>query len=210
MLSCQPKSDCFDSRVIVKQIETNVKFDKRKDFVFIDNNDTIYLACNYPDSLVRSQDYKVKLSMLQTEPNEKWIGKPCEIQEIEMLKKQRFKTFELDEKYFFLGGGGKTKKDESITHGIDITKRSATEIEYEFIELIDWRDRRELKGTAIIQPSVDDQIEIRNEVSESAFRFVDSLNRIEIYLTKSHYLGLTKSRIFEKDKTQLSGVMHLK
>ena len=94
--------------------------------------------------------------------------------------------------------------------GIDITRNSETEIAYEFIEIIEWKDRREIKGKATLQLSINDKIETRNKEIESAHRFVDTRNNIEIFITKSYELNRARSRIFEKNKSKFSGLMYNK
>ena len=74
-------------------------------------------------------------------------------------------------------------------------------------ELIDWKDRRELIGNAILQSTVNDKIETRNEKIESAFRFIDAQNNIEILITKDFKINQTKARLIEKDKSRKSGLM---
>jgi len=148
--------------------------------------------------------------LLQTEPNEKWVGQPCEIVKLEIPKEQHFESLEIDQKTLFAGGGGKTKKGETITNGIYVTKISNNEIKYEFTEIIDWKDRRELNGKAILQSTYNDKLETRNKEFESAFRFVDSENNIEILITKDFKINQTRSRIIEKNKSKTSGLMYNK
>jgi len=210
MVSCQSKSDCFGGRIIIDETEAIVKYEKWKESLFKEKEGQKYVACNFPDTLTKNQNYIAVLKLLKTEPAEKWIGQPCEISKLEIQNNQKFESLEIKQKSLFTVGGGKTGKDETITVGIYITKISELEIEYEFTELNDWKQRRELKGKAILQGTNNDKIETRNEEFESAFRFSDLQNNIEIFVTKDFKINQTKSRLIEKDKSKISGLMYNK
>ena len=210
MISCQSKSDCFGGRIIVDEIETVVKYEKWQKALFKEKEGVKYIACSYPDTLIRSQNYIVGLKLLKTDPSEKWVGQPCEITKLEIQNNQKFESLEIEQKTLFTGGGEKTDKEEIITVGIYITKVSELEIEYEFTELIDWKQRRELKGKAILQETNNDKIETRNGEFESAFKFVDSKKNIEVFVTKDFKINQAKSKLIEKNVSKISGLMHNK
>jgi len=210
MISCQSKSDCYGRRIIIDEIETIVKYEKWKESLFKEKGGKKYVACNFPDSLTINQNYTVVLKLLQTAPNEKWVGQPCEIVKLEVLKEQLFESLEIDQKTLFTGGGGKTEKGETVTNGIYVTKISNTQIEYEFTELIDWKRTRELNGEAILQSTKNDKIETRNKEFESAFRFADSINNIEILITKDFNINKARSKLIERDKSKTSNLMYNK
>jgi hypothetical protein len=207
ILGCQPKSDCFGGRIIIDEVETIVKYEKWKDALFKEKKGIKYIACNFPDTLVKNQNYNVVLKLLKTEPTEQLIGLPCEIKALEVQKNQKFRSLEVNQRTLFVGGGGQTDKGETITVGIYITKISETEIEYEFTELLNWKNKREIKGKALLQSSLDDTIQTKNQEFESAYRFIDSKNNISIFVTKEFQINHTKSRIFEKGKSKYSGLM---
>ena len=208
--SCNYKTNCYGERLIVDEVEEILRFEKRIDSILVKKNQEKFVACNYPDSMIIGQLYKVQLKLLKTAPNEKWVGQPCEITKLEIQTNQKFESLEIDQKTLFTGGGGKTEKEETITVGIYITKISELEIEYEFTELIDWKQKRELKGKAILQGTNNDKIETRNEEFESAFKFVDSNNDIEVFVTKDFKINQTKSRLIEKSISKISGLMYNK
>lgn len=208
--SCNNKSDCYGVRLIVNEVEETLRLEKIVDSFLVKKNQEKFVACNYPDSMIIGQLYKVKLKLLKTEPNEKWVGQPCEIKKIEVQPNQKFESLEINEKTLFTGGGIKTDKIETITFGIYITKISELEITYEFSELIDWKQRRELKGKAILQGTNNDKIESQNGEFESAFKFVDSDNDIEVFITKDFDINESKSRLIEKRITKISGLMYNK
>ncbi|MCP3932800.1 MAG: hypothetical protein GY705_27320 [Bacteroidetes bacterium] len=208
--SCSYKSDCYGGRLIVDEVEEILRFEKRIDSILIQKNQEKFVACNYPDSMIIGQLYKVKLKILKTEPHEKWVGQPCEITKIEIQPNQKIESLEINKKTLFTGGGGKTDREETITVGIYITKISELEIEYEFTELIDWKQKRELKGKATIQGTNNDKIETQNGEFESAFRFVDLENNIEIFVTKDFKINQTKARLIEKNTSKISGLMYNK
>lgn len=208
--SCQIKSDCFGGRIVIDEIEINGKYKEWKTSLFEEENGTKYIACNFPDTLIKKQNYIVKLKLLKSEPNEKWVEKICEISKIEVQKNQTFDAFEINQETLFIGGGGKTEKGETIVHGLHLEKISDVEIKYQFTELFDWTNRRERNGNAIFQKTLNDKIECENKELESAFRFVDSNNNIEILVTKAFRLNATSSRLIEKDKSKMSGLMYNK
>ncbi|MFK7772633.1 MAG: hypothetical protein AB8F94_10855 [Saprospiraceae bacterium] len=210
LISCQPKSDCFDGRVIVEEINAVVKYENWKEPIFIERDGKKYVACSYPDTLINNQNYNVILELLKTEPIEKWIGQPCEIKELVVQNNQKIESIEINQKTLFTGGGGKTEKEETITIGIYITRISDLEIEYEFTELLDWKKNRELKGKAMLQNTTNDKIETRNKEIESAFRFIDLENEIEILITKDFKINETRSRLIEKGESKVSGLMYNK
>ena len=208
--SCNYNSDCYGRRLIVDEVEEILRFEKRLDSIFVNKKQEKFIACNYPDSMIIGQIYKAKLKLLKIEPDEKWVGQPCEITKIEIENNQNFESLEIDQKTLFIGGGGRTDKEETITVGIYITKISELEIEYEFTELIDWKQRRELKGKAIFQGTNYDKIETQNGEFESAFKFVDLDNNIDVFVTKDFKINQTKSRLLEKNVSKISGLMYNK
>ncbi len=210
LISCTPKSECFDGRIILDEVEAIVKYENWKESLFIEKEGKKYYACNFPDSLIKKQNYKASFKLLQTQPNEKWVGQPCEIVKLEILKEQDFESLEIDQKTLFTGGAGVTENGKTITNGIYVTKISDNKIKYAFSEIIDWKDRRELSGTAIFQSSNNDKLETQNKEIESAFKFVDSENNIEILITKDFKINQARSRLIEKDKSKVSGLMYNK
>ena len=207
LVSCQSKSDCYGGRLIFDTVEKVVKYEKRQESYFKEKEGKKYIACNFPDTLIKNQNYRAIIKLLQTKPNEKWVGQPCEIEKLEILDEQQFETPGIGQKTLFTGGNEKTEKGESLTIGIYITKKTDKTIEYEFTELIDWKYRRVLKGQAILQSTKNDKLETRNKEIESAFRFVDSEKSIEILITKDFKINQTKARLIEKDKSTISGLM---
>lgn len=209
LISCQSKSDCFEGRIIIDEVEVIVKYEKWNEPLFKEKEGEKYFACNFPDSLTKNQNYKAVLKLLQAEPTEKWVGQPCEIVKLEILKEQYFESLEIEQKSLFTGGG-KTENGETITNGIYVTKISKTKIKYEFSELIDWKHRRELSGEAILQSTKNDRLETRNREFESAFRFVDSEKNIDILITKDFKINQARSRLIEKNKSKTSELMYNK
>jgi hypothetical protein len=208
--SCNKKSDCYGGKLIVDEVDEILRLEKRVDSFLVNKNQEKFIACNYPNLMIIGQLYKVKLKLIKSEPNEKWIGQPCQIAKIEILPDQFFESLGIDKKTLFTGGARKTDKEESITIGIYITKISELEIKYEFTELINWKQRRELKGKAILQMTNIDKIETRNGEFESAFKFVDSLNNIEVLVSKDFKINQTKSRLVEKKLFKISELMYNK
>ena len=210
IVSCQSRSDCFGGRIIVSESKTSVKYEKWIEPLFKDSNGKKYVACNFPDTLTKNQNYVARLKLLKTEPNEKWVGHPCVIADLNIEKNQNFESLKQGQKSLYTGGEGKTDKDETITNGIYITKVSQSEIKYEFTQLINWKQSRELNGSAIFQSSNDEIITTRNGEIESAFRFIDLENDIEIFITKEFEINQTKSRIRENKTGKESGLMYNK
>ncbi len=207
IVSCQSKSDCFGGRMVLEEIEAVVQFEKHQDSLFKEFGGKKYFACNFPDTLVKSQNYIVSLKILNSEPTEKWMGQPCEISKSEIQSDQKFQALEIGQRAQFTGGGGKTAKEEAIVVGINIVRKSDLEIEYDFTELVDWKPSRSLKGKAILQKTNNDKIETRNGEFESAFRFLDLENNIEVYVTKDFKLNQTKSKLLDKRTSKISGLM---
>lgn len=210
LISCQSKSDCFGGRVIVDEVKTAVKYVEWQEPQFVEFTGKNYVACNFPDTLTKNQNYSVTLKLLKVDPSEKFVGQPCEIINLEIKNNQEIESLNLNHKELFTGGGGKTDNDETITVGIYITKIAESEIKYEFTELIDWKLKRELKGNATLQKTNDDKIKTRNGEMESAFRFVDSENNIEIFITKESQINQAKSKLLEKNISKISGLMYNK
>ena len=64
IISCQSKSDCFGGRIIVTELKTTVKYEKSIEPFFKDSDGKKYVACNFPDSLIKNQNYVVKLKSI--------------------------------------------------------------------------------------------------------------------------------------------------
>ncbi|KXX66722.1 hypothetical protein AVL50_30690 [Flammeovirga sp. SJP92] len=194
----------------MKEIEVIVKYGKLNTLVFTQENGKKYVACNFPDSLIVNQNYKVILKLLNKEQNEKWVGQPCEIVTLEILNEQHFESLKKGHRTLFVGGRGKTDKDKSITNGIYVTKVSDAKIKYTFTELINWKKQREILGEAILQKTKNDRIEVQNKEYESAFRFFDTKNNVEIFITKEFKIHQAKAKFVEIDKSNISGLMYNK
>lgn len=68
--SCQSKSDCFGGRIIIGEIKTVVKYEKWRESMLIEKKGEKYVACNYPDTLTKNQNYIAVLKLLETELHE--------------------------------------------------------------------------------------------------------------------------------------------
>ena len=207
IVSCQLKSDCYGGRIIIDEIITVANYEKWQESQFVEKDGKIYVSCNFPDTLTKNQSYTVNLKLLKTEHSEKWVGTPSEIVKIEIQAKQKFESLEMDQKSLFTGGSEKNDEGEKITIGLNIEKTSELELKYEFTELIDWKRKRELKGTATKQESNDDKIETLRGEYESAFRFVDSENNVVLLVTKDFKINECKSRLIENNGSKISGLM---
>ena len=207
---CQSKSDCFGGRLVIDKLDAIVKYEELKSPLFKDLNGKSYFVCNFPDTLIRNQNYKVSLKILKPSPTEKNDTMPCEIASLEIANEQKFEALGIGHSITFVGGQGRTSNDEVIVVGIDIEKITELEFEYEYTELINWKQKRQLKGKANLQKSNNDKIQIHHEDYESAFRFVDSSNGIDILVSKDFNLSEAKSRLIENKVSKISGLMHSK
>ena len=99
---------------------------------------------------------------------------------------------------------GKTK-----VNGIYIKKIADTKIEYSYTQLINWKKEFDRNGIAELT-GVTDSIVIINNLKEPAYKFIDPINGIVIYVTKNDKINITRAKVFNKRGQQISVLMYNK
>lgn len=116
-----------------------------------------------------------------------------------------FDLIKLDEQHLYTGGS-KSKSGDVVTNGIYIKRISDNEIEYDFSQLVNWKEEFNKKGIASLVNDLDSLI-TENKMKEFSFKFIDSDNDRVIYITKSEYLNQTKAKVLEEKTNTFSNLM---
>lgn len=82
-----------------------------------------------------------------------------------------FDLIKLDEQHLYTGGS-KSKVGDIITNGIYIKRISDNEIEYDFSQLVNWKEEFNKKGIASLVNDLDSLI-TENKMKEFSFKFKD-------------------------------------
>jgi len=230
---CRTKSDCFNGRLVLDEVEVIVKYEELKESMLVERTGRKYFACNLSDTLTIGQNYRANLRLLKPESNEKWAGLPCEVLTLKIHKEQNFELLEISDVGYFTGSG-KLVSNDTLRLAMVIKRNSELEIFYSFTEntddhqtktlnefltkksteksrehltaFVDWnKPLRELSGLATLQTSHNDIIETIDGELKSAFRFTDSLyNNIDIYITKDFEPNQTRLIFIERDESKIS------
>ena len=119
-----------------------------------------------------------------------------------------FNQQKIGEKQTYTGSkllkNGKTK-----VNGIYIKKIADNEIEYSYTQLINWKKEFDRNGIAELT-STTDSIITRNSLKELAYKFIDTINGIVIYVTKNDRINITRAIVFNKSGQQISVLMYNK
>lgn len=116
-----------------------------------------------------------------------------------------FDLIDLNEQHLYTGGS-KSKAGDVITYGLYIKRISNNKIEYDFSQLVNWKEEFNNQGNATLINDSDSLI-TRSGIKEFSFKFIDSVNNRVIYITKSENLNQTKARVLDEKTNTFSNLM---
>ncbi|MFK7968783.1 MAG: hypothetical protein AB8F95_00360 [Bacteroidia bacterium] len=209
-LSCQEKSDCFGGRLVEAEVQKVAKLVVGTDSILVDRKGWKYVPCNLPTQMMDKQDYIVDMKLLNIKPDEKWAGKPCEIQSIIIKPGVQFDLLKTDQRTVFTGRDNDTPKGDVVVVGVYVTKLSDTEISYTLTELIDWKHPREIEGKAKLDPGTQWQIELKKDKIEAAYKFIDKEKDISILISKTLQVNQSHAIVYEEQVPIIRGVLYNK